>query len=331
MKKETLADKLARRTFESAAIQQSWKIHANAFGPLLENAFVADYPAKIHLCAALNRISHQDGAGGREKLRELQKHLDAPMDHAVWNFFMGLSHEAEGDGRQALPFYRESCRHEPGCFQPHGKLAKFSQDFFDFDTAALHWQKTADLAPAPAIRAIYMTNLAGCLTHMHRLEEAYAALMQSRKLASVQQGRDAVAAILYAAMGDGENAQNCLSLLAERAPHLEPGVRRAVEGILRGENPQFSAQPVKSEDVDAFWTWFAAQPLPGGEDLSRQLGQVFPFLDRLPQARVEGNTLFLADWYMTALESGYEALLARCPSEVKEAWQFEVVRFLENP
>lgn len=327
MKKETLADKLARKSFESATIQESWQFHARAFGPLLTESFPENYQAKVHLCAALNRISRREGEAGRKKLMELRKHLELPMDHAVWNFFMGLSYEAEADTEQALPFYRECCRQEPGYYMPHGKLAKLSQDVCDFDTSEIHWRKTADLAPAPAIQAVYFTNLAGCLTHMHRFEEAYAALMQSRRLASVQQGRDAVAAILYAAMGDGENAENCLSLLAQSAPHLEAGVSRAVKGILRGENPHFSAQPVDPEKTDAFWDWLREQETVTGEQIAERLRQAFPFLDRKPLVCVENNTVFLSDWYMTALEQGYEDLLVRCPEDVKQKWQFTVCRY----
>ena len=36
MKKETLADKLARKSFESKKIQESWQVHFQAFGPILK-------------------------------------------------------------------------------------------------------------------------------------------------------------------------------------------------------------------------------------------------------------------------------------------------------
>ena len=49
MRKETFADKLARKTFESSAIQKSWQTHMQAFGPILEPTFVNDYQSKIHL------------------------------------------------------------------------------------------------------------------------------------------------------------------------------------------------------------------------------------------------------------------------------------------
>lgn len=45
MKKEALADKLARKSFESAAFQQSWQVHMRAFGPILEPAFEGNYRA----------------------------------------------------------------------------------------------------------------------------------------------------------------------------------------------------------------------------------------------------------------------------------------------
>ena len=60
MKKLSFADKLARKSFESAKFQQSWQVHYQAFGPILEPAFVENYQAKIHLTAALNFISNRN-------------------------------------------------------------------------------------------------------------------------------------------------------------------------------------------------------------------------------------------------------------------------------
>lgn len=71
MRKETLADKMARKSFESSKIQQSWQIHLQAFRPILEPAFADSYQAKIHLTAALNHISNHNLAKGMSKLKEL--------------------------------------------------------------------------------------------------------------------------------------------------------------------------------------------------------------------------------------------------------------------
>lgn len=51
MKKQTLADKLAQKSFNSPKFQESWAVHMQAFGPILEPAFAEDYQARVHLTA----------------------------------------------------------------------------------------------------------------------------------------------------------------------------------------------------------------------------------------------------------------------------------------
>ena len=58
MKKETFAEKLARKSFNSAGVQRSWQMHMKAFGPILEPAFAEDFQTRIHLVNALNHISN---------------------------------------------------------------------------------------------------------------------------------------------------------------------------------------------------------------------------------------------------------------------------------
>ena len=71
MKKETLAEKLARKIFQSRAFQRGWNVHVQAFGPILEPAFAEDYPARIRLSAALNLLSRQKLAEALQKLQAL--------------------------------------------------------------------------------------------------------------------------------------------------------------------------------------------------------------------------------------------------------------------
>ena len=73
MKKETLADKIAKKTFLSADFQKQWAIHMGAFGPILGPAFAEDYQSRIHLTAALNHISRRDVRSGLKKLQQLQE------------------------------------------------------------------------------------------------------------------------------------------------------------------------------------------------------------------------------------------------------------------
>ena len=65
---DALADKLAKKSFMSEAVQKSWKVHMDMFGPILEPAFKEDYQSKVHLGAALNLISRKDVKKGFERL-----------------------------------------------------------------------------------------------------------------------------------------------------------------------------------------------------------------------------------------------------------------------
>ena len=52
MNKQTIVDKLAKKSFEGAAVQKSWQAHMQAFGPILEPAFAENYQARIDLTSA---------------------------------------------------------------------------------------------------------------------------------------------------------------------------------------------------------------------------------------------------------------------------------------
>ena len=73
MGKKTLADKMAEKSFKSAAFQKSWQVHMNAFGPILEPAFKENYQARVHLTAALNEISGGKLKKGFEKLKKIEE------------------------------------------------------------------------------------------------------------------------------------------------------------------------------------------------------------------------------------------------------------------
>ena len=80
MKKETFAEKLARKSFESAGVQRSWKVHVQAFGPILEPAFAEDFQTRIHLINALNHISNRDLKTGLKKLQLIEKACETDAD-----------------------------------------------------------------------------------------------------------------------------------------------------------------------------------------------------------------------------------------------------------
>ena len=74
MGKLSLAEKLAKKSFESDAIQKSWQVHLQMFGPILEPAFAGSYQARVHLTAALNHISTRDlKAGLVQYIQQIQK------------------------------------------------------------------------------------------------------------------------------------------------------------------------------------------------------------------------------------------------------------------
>ena len=108
MAKLTLAEKLAKKTFESDMFQKSWQVHLQTFGPLLEPAFTDSYQARVHLTAALNLISRQDLKGGLEKLKELQKYVETDADKTAWLFFMGLVFDMAGVKEAMLDFYQQA-------------------------------------------------------------------------------------------------------------------------------------------------------------------------------------------------------------------------------
>lgn len=346
MKKETLADKLARKSFESDAFRKSWAVHMQAFGPILEPAFAEDYQAKVHLAAALNKLSRRDIRGALDKLKALQKSCDTDVDKAAWLFFMDLCFDLAGETEQMLAFYQEAGEYHHRFYMPYLKIARTAQADAVYDAAETNYRAAIacldDTAPNKTILASCYTNLAGCLTYMHRYEEAYSALMTSRQLLQTQPGRDATAAVLYAAMGKAEDAENCLSWVKEENPQLEAAVRTAVEQILRGENPHFTPVPLETEALDAFWVWFSKKEgelkqLLSQEDydavfglMQPRLAALLPFLERDPELGIQpeekGCTITLADFYMVALRQGYEALLERCPENLQTYWHFEIAR-----
>ena len=59
--------------FESAefALRQSWEVHRQAFGPILEPAFQENPQVRILLINALNHISRREVKRGMELLKEM--------------------------------------------------------------------------------------------------------------------------------------------------------------------------------------------------------------------------------------------------------------------
>ena len=215
MKKLSLADKLAKKSFENAQFQKSWAVHMQAFGPILEPAFAEDYQAKIHLTAALNHLSAKNTAQALPKLQLLEKHIETDVDRTAWLFFMGLYHEISGDADQMLSYYTWANLYGHGFYLPYMKAAKFFLSKRAFDRAAENYRAAIDClnaaAPGPQTALLLgsaYANLASCMIGLQRCDEAEAALESSRNICPNLPGRDAVEEILQATRG-GTKAPAC--------------------------------------------------------------------------------------------------------------------------
>ena len=350
MKKETLADKLAKKTFHSEQFQKSWMVHMGAFGPILEPAFAEDYQSRIHLTAALNQISRRDIPGALKKLEQLRDRCEHNADKAAWLFFMGLCFEFGGMQEQMLACYQSAGEFHPRFYMRYMKLAKFFQQGCLYERAEENFraaigcfQGTGLSEGDRRILGSAYTSLATCLTMMHRYEEAERNLETSRQLWPEAPGRSAAEAVLYAALGQWEKTEASLSVLKDHAPEAYPSVRDLTERIRRGTEALFCPIDVEAEKLTAFWQWFEsiraeleahldAEEFDGLLDpIEQRLNDLFPFGERELEAEIlleEGSfRLLLPDYYAVGLTRGYERLLEKRPE--LDRWQFEILHILE--
>ena len=347
MKKETIAEKMARKAFLSENFQQQWAVHMGAFGPILEPAFADDYASRVHLMAALNHLSRRDVKNGLKKLEQLRDKCVTNADKAAWLFFMGLGFEFAGAREQMLSCYRSAGDFGHRFYMPYLKLAKFFQQGCLYDRAEENYRLTigcfdgTGLSEADRrILGSAYTGLATVLTMMHRYEEANGALESSRQLWPVAPGRAAAEAVLYALGGEWEKAEESLSVLRSHAPEACESVTDMVKRIREGKEPMFCTMDVEEEKNDAFWQWFlenreeledrlSQEEYP--DDLAETLNALFPFMQQEldPEfCREEDGKIrmLLPDYYAAALTHGYETLLAQMPEELADGWIFEIVR-----
>lgn len=351
MKKETLADRLAKKTFFSRDFQDQWAVHMGAFGPILGPAFAEDYPSRIHLMAALNHISRRDVQGGLEKLKQIQAKCVTNADKAAWLFFAGLCFEFGGQQEQMLACYRAAGDFHHRFYMPYMKMAKFYQQGCLYDRAEESYRDAIgcfegtglDDSDRRILGSAY-TSLATCLTMMHRYEEAEDALQVSRQLWPDAPGRSAAEAVLYAAVGQQEKMNTSLNVLQAHAPEVYPSVRDMAGRILDGTEALFCAMEVEEEKIAGFWNWFLenAALIEARLDekdydglleaIGEQLNEVFPFGEKElePEILLEDGhfRLQLPDYYAVGLTRGYERLLEKKPEEGLERWSFEIVRYI---
>lgn len=208
------------------ALQQSWELHRQAFGPILEPAFVENQQVRIILINALNHISRREVKRGMELLKELHPHCIYDEDKAAWAFFVGLCFEMGGAREQMLQWYEKAGEIGHRFYLPYLKLAKAAHSAAQFEKAKGYYETAIDcLLEMPendkdeTILGSAYTNLTSCLTMLHQYDSAEAAWNNAQQY-PLQPGADATAAILYAAMGNAGKTAAHIEKLREKSPAL---------------------------------------------------------------------------------------------------------------
>ena len=343
----TFADKLAKKAFHSAVIQNSWQTHMRVFGPILEPAFAGQYRVRIELTGALNHINRGELKKALVKLEALKPNCISPPDYAAWYYFVGLCMELAGRKEEMLYYYQEAGDYGHTYFLPYLKIAKAAHSDAAFASAEMNYKQGVHCLtlnpPDEQNRSILgsaYTNYASCLTMMHRYEEAEELLRKADDILPEQKGRAAAEAILAAAEGDGERARNAVEKLAADASSSYETTKVMVERILNKEHPHFTSIEVNPKEVEAFWVWFkkeeaVLQKKLKQEDyqavlqmLQQKMKEVFPFMERDPEIGIEPEgslyKITLADLFVRSLTSGYQELINAMPQSLAAHWRFEV-------
>lgn len=237
----------AQFDFENAeqALRQSWEVHRQAFGPILEPAFAENPQVRILVINALNLISRRKIQKGMELLKEIQPHCIYEEDKAAWAFFVGLCFEMGGARKQMLEWYEKAGQIGHRFYLPYLKLAKAAHSEGQFEKAkdcyilAIHC-----LAEMPEkdrdeiILGSAYVNLTSCLTMLHRYPEAELSWKEAQNY-PLPPGADATAAILYAAMGNKEKTSAYIGRLKESFPQWLAQTEQMTREILNGTHPAF--------------------------------------------------------------------------------------------
>lgn len=349
MKKETFAEKLAKKSFESAAIQKSWQTHIQAFGPILEPAFVDNYKARIDLTAALNFISNREFKKGLEKLQLIKDVCSTDEDKAAWFFCMGLCLEMANIKEDMIAYYQQAGEYGHKFYLPYLKIAKTAHNDAVFEVAEENYIKAIQCLrddkmneQKRSILGSAYTNYASCLTMMHRYDEASEALKKSTEILPEQKGRAATEAILQAAIGNAEKANYYTDIIAVEMPAFYEHTKKMVNEILEKKHPHFSLAALTEGSMEAFWDWFVANEMVLLKKLETQdydavfqmlqpkLKEVFPFIKRDLEFGIEPREDFyqitFADFFVVSLEHGYKELIKAAPKSLAEHWKFDIAR-----
>ena len=347
MAKESLANKMARKAFYRNDVQQSWKVHMQAFGPILRPAFADNFQAKIHLTAALNHISKGNLQQAMPKLQQVQNFIENDADKAMLLFALGVYCETAGAQEQMAAYYDAANQCGHSFYLPYLKVAKFCLGAADYAPAEENFRKAIACFDASAlsdadkiILGSAYANLGSCLTMLHRYEDAWTALENSKALCPEAPGRAAAEAVLHALKGDEASVAACIAVLEEHTPDAVESVRQSTAKILAKTDPLFFTVPVDNEKMAAFWNWFGSyeaelKGLLDGEKyeegltpVAKELLNTFPFLENIPNVGLgkndKGYVLELKDYYAVGIVDAYEQLIAACSEDIKSRWQFAI-------
>ncbi len=349
MKNETFVDKLAKKSFESATIKKSWQIHIQAFGPILEPAFVDNYQARVNLTAALNYISNRKLKEGLEKLELIENDCSTDEDKAAWLFCMGVCHEMANNKEGMLAYYQEAGKYGHKFYLPYLKIAKAAHNDAAFEVAEENYRKTfqcfkedeLDEQKRSILGSAY-TNYASCLTMMHRYEAAEEALKKSKKILPEQNGRNATEAILKAAKGEVEKAYYFVDSIATQLPFFYETTKKMVDDILEKKHPHFNKIELSKESIVEFWDWFVSNEVSLLKKLEMEdydnvfkmvqpkLKEIFSFMERDLEFGIEPLDEFycitFADFFVVSLEQGYKELIDAVPQSLAKHWRFDTTR-----
>lgn len=228
-----------------AALQQSWEVHRQAFGPILEPAFVENPQVRITLIAALNHISRREIQRGMELLKQIKEYCVYDEDKAAWTFFVGLCFEMGGAKEQMLKWYADAGKFHHRFYLPYLKLARAAHSSGDFQSAKGYYETAIEcLLEMPendrddVILGSACTNLTSCLTMLHQYEAAERAWIAAQKFPA-QPGAAATGAILYAAMGNTGKVAELMEQLKQTLPAWVAQTQEMTQAILNGTHPAF--------------------------------------------------------------------------------------------
>jgi len=340
-----IAEMIARKAFGAPKFQQAWNVHMQAFGPILAPAYAECYTARVHLINILNKISRQDVEGAKTTMETLKRSCGCDTDEemALWYFLEGLCGEVSGDIPAMVDGYMQAGNYHHHFYLPHLKIAKAAHQASDFDIASAEYCKALvrirEMKPGEArdkLLASALTNLASCLTYMHRYEDAMANLTEAKRTMQLPL-MEVTEAILLAAMDREEEMEAILIALAEADHPAYDEILDKCSAIMHGEDPHFRPLPADENAFAPFWQWFAENeetllrlyaenPQALNEQVSRRLRPCFPFeadVQRtIPYVHITPPEVCFFDFHNCSLTGAYAALIEACPAEIARRWEF---------